>query len=128
MAAEAEAAREARAKVSVGLIFHISWWSNIFEKVIAAEGEQKASRALREASNTIAESSSALQLRYLQVRNNSSSLVSIHGVLDSKLNISREKFYDNISDTSWHHVTVCQVTMSSSQFRHFPLSGTNLMI
>ena len=37
-------------------------------QVIAAEGEQKASRALREASNTIAESSSALQLRYLQVR------------------------------------------------------------
>ena len=34
--------------------------------MIAAEGEQKASRALREASNTIAESSSALQLRYLQ--------------------------------------------------------------
>ena len=49
MAAEAEAAREARAKV------------------IAAEGEQKASRALREASDVIAESSSALQLRYLQV-------------------------------------------------------------
>ena len=48
MAAEAEAAREARAKV------------------IAAEGEQKASRALREASEVIAESSSALQLRYLQ--------------------------------------------------------------
>ena len=49
MAAEAEAAREARAKV------------------IAAEGEQKASRALKEASEIIAESSSALQLRYLQV-------------------------------------------------------------
>ena len=44
MAAEAEAAREARAKV------------------IAAEGEQKASRALREAANVIAESSSALQV------------------------------------------------------------------
>ena len=50
MAAEAEAAREARAKV------------------IAAEGEQKASKALREASEVIAESSSALQLRYLQVK------------------------------------------------------------
>ena len=49
MAAEAEAAREARAKV------------------IAAEGEEKASRALKEASDVIAESSSALQLRYLQV-------------------------------------------------------------
>jgi len=51
MAAEAEAAREARAKV------------------IAAEGEQKASRALREASEIISESSSALQLRYLQTLN-----------------------------------------------------------
>ena len=35
--------------------------------MIAAEGEQKASRALREASEMIAESPSALQLRYLQV-------------------------------------------------------------
>jgi len=51
MAAEAEAAREARAKV------------------IAAEGEQKASRALREASEIITESTSALQLRYLQTLN-----------------------------------------------------------
>ena len=48
MAAEAEAARDARAKV------------------IAAEGEQKASRALKEASDIISESGSALQLRYLQ--------------------------------------------------------------
>ena len=44
MAAEAEAAREARAKV------------------IAAEGEQKASRALREAAETIADSHGALQV------------------------------------------------------------------
>lgn len=50
MAAEAEAAREARAKV------------------IAAEGEQKASKALREASEVIGGSPAALQLRYLQVR------------------------------------------------------------
>ena len=48
MAAEAEAHREARAKV------------------IAAEGEQKASRALKEASDIISESPAALQLRYLQ--------------------------------------------------------------
>lgn len=48
MAAEAEAAREARAKV------------------IAAEGEQKSARALKEASDIISESSCALQLRYLQ--------------------------------------------------------------
>ncbi|KAL1266650.1 hypothetical protein QQF64_002325 [Cirrhinus molitorella] len=48
MAAEAEAAREARAKV------------------IAAEGEMNASRALKEASLVISESPSGLQLRYLQ--------------------------------------------------------------
>ena len=44
MAAEAEATREARAKV------------------IAAEGEQKASHALKEAAMVIQESSSALQV------------------------------------------------------------------
>ncbi|XP_062579641.1 mechanosensory protein 2-like [Saccostrea cucullata] len=48
MAAEAEAMREARAKV------------------VAAEGEQKASRALKEAADVITESPAALQLRYLQ--------------------------------------------------------------
>ncbi|KAI1298121.1 Mechanosensory protein 2 [Halotydeus destructor] len=51
MAAEAEASREARAKV------------------IAAEGEQKASRALKEASDIIMDSPAALQLRYLQTLN-----------------------------------------------------------
>jgi len=35
-------------------------------QVIAAEGEWKAARALKEASDVINESSSALQLRYLQ--------------------------------------------------------------
>ena len=45
MAAEAEAAREARAKV------------------IAAEGEHKASRALRHASEVITDSPAALQAR-----------------------------------------------------------------
>lgn len=51
MAAEAEASREARAKV------------------IAAEGEMKASRALKEASDIMCESPAALQLRYLQTLN-----------------------------------------------------------
>jgi len=37
--------------------------------VIAAEGEQKAARALKEASDVISESSLALQLRYLQTLN-----------------------------------------------------------
>jgi len=35
-------------------------------QVIAAEGEQKASRALKEAAEVISESPAALQLRYLQ--------------------------------------------------------------
>ncbi|XP_060584780.1 band 7 protein AGAP004871-like [Ruditapes philippinarum] len=51
MAAEAESAREARAKV------------------IAAEGEMKASRSLKEAADVMAESPAALQLRYLQTLN-----------------------------------------------------------
>ena len=51
MAAEAEAAREARAKV------------------IAAEGEHKASRSLRQAAEVIVENPAALQLRYLQTLN-----------------------------------------------------------
>ena len=52
MAAEAEADREARAKV------------------ISAEGEQKAAMALKEASDIISESPSGLQLRYLQTLTN----------------------------------------------------------
>lgn len=52
MATEAEATREARAKV------------------IAAEGEHKASRALRDAADVLSESSSAIQLRYLQCLTN----------------------------------------------------------
>merc|ERR1711872_1032609 len=51
MAAEAEAARNARAKV------------------IAAEGEHKASRSLRLAAEVISENPAALQLRYLQTLN-----------------------------------------------------------
>jgi len=52
MAAEAEAAREARAKV------------------IAAEGEHKSSRALAHAAEIISQTPAALQLRYLQTLNN----------------------------------------------------------
>ncbi|OUC39843.1 SPFH/Band 7/PHB domain protein [Trichinella nativa] len=48
MAAEAEATREARAKA------------------IAADGEQQASKALKEAADIISQSPAALQLRYLQ--------------------------------------------------------------
>ncbi|KAF2885282.1 hypothetical protein ILUMI_20905 [Ignelater luminosus] len=55
MAAEAEAARAARIKV------------------IAAEGEMKASKALKEAADVITDSPAALQLRYLQTLSNLSS-------------------------------------------------------
>jgi erythrocyte band 7 integral membrane protein len=48
MATEAESTREARAKV------------------IAAEGEQKASLALKQAADIISQSPVSLQLRYLQ--------------------------------------------------------------
>eukprot|EP00094_Tigriopus_californicus_P002697 TCALIF_02603-PC protein Name:"Similar to AF_1420 Uncharacterized protein AF_1420 (Archaeoglobus fulgidus (strain ATCC 49558 / VC-16 / DSM 4304 / JCM 9628 / NBRC 100126))" AED:0.46 eAED:0.48 QI:0/0/0/1/0/0/2/0/61 len=48
MAAEAEAAREARAKI------------------IKADGEQKATKYLREAAKVLDGSQAALQLRYLQ--------------------------------------------------------------
>lgn len=51
MAAEAEASREARAKV------------------LAAEGEHNASKALKEAADIIHTSPAALQLRYLQTLN-----------------------------------------------------------
>lgn len=101
MAAEAEAAREARAKVRpcnkcmchkpvhTHLIFimreHLHYFLVFtfrpvivgypyfslltYVQVIAAEGEMNASRALKEASLVIAESPSALQLRYLQTLN-----------------------------------------------------------
>lgn len=38
-------------------------------KIIAAEGEKQASQALKEASDVISQSESALQLRYLQTLN-----------------------------------------------------------
>ena len=40
-----------------------------FYQVIAAEGEHKASRALKDAADVLNESPSALQLRYLQTLN-----------------------------------------------------------
>jgi erythrocyte band 7 integral membrane protein len=52
MATEAEATREARAKV------------------IAAEGEQRAAKAIKAASDIISASPCAIQLRYLQTLNN----------------------------------------------------------
>ena len=64
MAAEAEAARDARAKVNKGFLpLNV----NQFLQVINSEGEQKSAKALKEASDIMAQSPAALQLRYLQV-------------------------------------------------------------
>ena len=68
MAAEAEAAREARAKV------------------VAAEGEQKASLHLKEAALVLEESTSALQLRYLQVAISDIYFASRHSLLYLQFN------------------------------------------
>lgn len=66
MAAEAEATRDAKGKkkISFNFLFSKSW--KFLAKIVAAEGEQKSSRALREAANMIAQNPVALQLRYLQ--------------------------------------------------------------
>ena len=93
MAAEAEAGREAKAKVSISdhyfrttspkyrqirLYFCICEKDKLFKaivqrffliephQVIGAEGEQRAARALKDASDIISQSPAALQLRYLQ--------------------------------------------------------------
>ena len=91
MAAEAEAAREARAKV------------------IAAEGEHKASRSLRQAAEIIIESPAALQLRYLQTLNSISaennrktfSLCYNLIIIQKKSNCFMKKNLKNLSLQSW---------------------------
>ena len=75
MAAEAEAAREARAKVKIRILrnmrseydpsFSVTW---SYSQVIAAEGEQKASKALKEAADVLQQSPSALQVQ-IQIEN-----------------------------------------------------------
>jgi erythrocyte band 7 integral membrane protein len=42
---------------------------SFFQQVLAAEGEQRASRALKEAADIMAQSPAAIQLRYLQTLN-----------------------------------------------------------
>ena len=77
MAAEAEAAREARAKV------------------VAAEGEQKASLHLKDAALVLEQSNSALQLRYLQVKLIQSYSQSNIETSDSERHLIGTKFYDS---------------------------------
>ena len=91
MAAEAEASREARAKV------------------IAADGEMRASKALREASMIIEQSPAALQLRYLQVGswNKEYSRIDVR-IADFELNLVREELNDRVSAAARHDLHVQQ--------------------
>lgn len=50
------------------LVLHINHVLCLLQ-IIAAEGEQKASRALKEAADVMMESPAAIQLRYLQTLN-----------------------------------------------------------
>ena len=86
MAAEAEATREARAKV------------------IAAEGEQRASRALKEAAEVISQSPSALQLRYLHTLN--SIAAEKNSTIIFPIPIEMFKAYTNASEGHHHHHSV----------------------
>ena len=88
MAAEAEAAREARAKV------------------VAAEGEQKASLHLKDAALVLEQSNSALQLRYLQVKLTESFILNLtFKTSDSERHLIRAKFYDSFPFSNWHVVS-----------------------
>ena len=76
MAAEAEAAREARAKVGTRMIMIMIMMTRMrrmtrgmmimmmITKVIAAEGEHKASRSLRQAAEVITDCPAALQVSF----------------------------------------------------------------
>ena len=110
MAAEAEATREARAKV------------------IAAEGEQKSSKALKEAADIIAMSPAALQLRYLQVRGQSwEQGILMLTSLDPQLHLRREELHHYIpaAHGDVQHLRWCQ--KASGQhirgLRHLYLDG-----
>lgn len=91
MAAEAEAAREARAKV------------------IAAEGEQKASKALRNAAEVIAMSPQALQLRYLQTLNSIAAEKNSTIVFPLPIEMFSALQPSNRCSSSNHHQATCSV-------------------
>ena len=54
---------------SLSPVCRLSLFSVSCLQVIAAEGEQRASKALKEAADVISQSGTALQLRYLQTLN-----------------------------------------------------------
>uniref|UniRef100_T1JUT0 Band 7 domain-containing protein n=1 Tax=Tetranychus urticae TaxID=32264 RepID=T1JUT0_TETUR len=113
MATEAEAAREARAKV------------------IAAEGEQRASRALKEAADVIHGSPAALQLRYLQTLNSIAAEKNSTIVFPLPIDLfrgflSNDHAWDEPSESNQHHQSHEDVNQhnkhASSQRRRNPSS------
>ena len=83
----------------------------IWYQVIAAEGEQKASRALREAAEIVSESPAAIQLRYLQVTNPKSTFETqwtafftvVDLFADTQLHIGREEFDHHFPCSNRHN-------------------------
>ena len=98
MAAEAEAAREARAKV------------------IAAEGEHKASRALRHAAEVIMENPAALQVeRKINFQNCFSSYYSVVEIFTNlDQHISREQQYYRVPGPGRHSLQLYVLSKSGS--------------
>ena len=101
MATEAEAAREARAKVRHREIEKNKNLPKIFPflQVIAAEGEQKASNALKQAAEVIQQSPHALQVR----RDNETGKIfdkNISAAIspDPELDICRAQLHHHIPD------------------------------
>ncbi|XP_022702174.1 band 7 protein AGAP004871-like isoform X2 [Varroa jacobsoni] len=100
MAAEAEATREARAKV------------------IAAEGEQRASRSLKEAAEVIAETPSALQLRYLQTLTSIAAEKNSTIVFPLPMEIMRSIIYSHQHSNNTHYQGNSQHNGGSSAGTH----------
>ena len=108
MAAEAEAVREARAKV------------------IAAEGEHKASRALRQAAEVIIDSPAALQVNIthdnnMQGTDISSSAAEISA--DTEQHLCIEQQHHSVPCPHRHHVTAhehrhCHGVQAEQQHQH----------
>ena len=98
MAAEAEAAREARAKV------------------IAAEGEHKASRALRQAAEVIVDSPAALQLRYLQTLNSISAENNSTIVFPVPIDIMSSFMATSASDATGSRMHNCGLQSTDLEF------------
>ena len=111
MAAEAEAGRAARAKVDKGyLTTNIIKLNYLNAKVIAADGEMRASNALAEASGVIESSPAAIKLRYLQVRTEwvwvSSYYMYLLLLSDPQCMWSREEFHSPLPSSNGYVLNV----------------------